>query len=135
MTRRAVKGTLTLITVLTAFHSPSFGGGLSVSFSRDLAPLLRRKCAVCHLTGKEAGGLALHPKAAWKSLVNHPSSESHFLIVEPGAPEKSYLLMKLEGTHIDNGGSGAQMPFSAPPLDQDTINMFRTWIEDGATNN
>jgi hypothetical protein len=30
-----------------------------VSFERDIAPILEKRCAVCHLTGDEPGGMAL----------------------------------------------------------------------------
>ena len=46
-----------------------------VSFSRDLVPVLKTSCANCHLTGTEAGNLALHPGAAYKSIVDVPSIE------------------------------------------------------------
>lgn len=105
------------------------------TFAADIAPLLRARCAVCHLTGEEAGNLALHPKAAWKSLVGRKSGESPHLIVAPGAPDRSYLIMKLEGTHLSNGGTGDRMPFGAPPLDLPAIAKVRAWIADGAKNN
>ena len=50
-----------------------------VSFSRDLVPVLRTNCATCHLTGSEAGNLALHPGAAYKNLVGVQSIESKWL--------------------------------------------------------
>ena len=129
------KGTLAGVFLLSLFHFPSHGGGLSVSFSKDIKPVLKRKCAVCHLTGKEAGNLALHPRAAWKSLVEKSSGESDHLLVKSGEPDQSYLVMKLEGTHLDNGGSGAQMPFAAPPLAPETIDKIRNWIAEGARDN
>lgn len=105
------------------------------SFSKDIAPLLKARCAVCHLTGKEAGNMALHPKAAWASLVSRPSSVAAFMLVKPGKPDQSYVLMKVQGTHIKNGGSGARMPFAGPSLDPVQIETIRAWIKAGARNN
>jgi len=108
----------------------------AVSFKTDLVPILKSQCATCHLMGTEAGKMALHPGAAYANLVNIPSVEApNLLRVQPGQPESSYLLLKLEGTHLDAGGSGVRMPFDAPPLDDHTLAKFRAWIAAGAENN
>ncbi|MCB2014551.1 MAG: hypothetical protein R3E11_06820 [Sphingobium sp.] len=106
-----------------------------VSFSADIVPVLKKRCAICHLTGQEAGHLALHPKAAFKNLVSHKSEESDWMLVQPKQPDKSYLVMKLEGTHLKSGGKGARMPFAQQPLDTETVALFRAWIKAGALNN
>jgi hypothetical protein len=107
-----------------------------VSFKTDLVPILKTQCATCHLMGTEAGNIALHPGAAYANLVNVSSVEAPELLrVRPGRPEASYLMLKLEGTHLDAGGSGVRMPFGAPPLDDDTLGLFRIWIAAGAENN
>lgn len=110
--------------------------GSAPSFSKDLVPILKTRCATCHLTGTEAGRLSLHPAGAYKSLVNVQSIEAASLKrVQPGKPDASYLLMKLEGTHITNGGKGARMPFGAPPLPPEQIALFKAWIKAGAKKN
>ena len=116
--------------------SPSATAATSgVSFSGDLVPVLRTNCATCHLTGSEAGNLALHPGAAFKSLVGVQSIESKWLRVKPGAPDESYLLMKIDGTHLDAGGSGGRMPYNMEPLDAATRGKFRDWVAAGAAEN
>lgn len=106
-----------------------------VSFVDQVAPVLSRECASCHLTGQEAGELALYPKVAWRSLVSVPSVQSPLLRVVPGEPEKSYFMLKLEGGHLDAGGMGVQMPIGQPPLDKVTLVLIRAWIAQGANNN
>lgn len=106
-----------------------------VSFSRDIVPVLRSQCATCHLTGQETGGLKLYPAAAWRSTVKVPSKGSPLLLVAPGDPAGSYLLHKIDGTHLDAGGSGVRMPFGQPPLIDETRNLIRAWIEEGAQDN
>lgn len=108
---------------------------LPVSFVDQVAPVLSRECASCHLTGQEAGELALYPQAAWKNLVGVPSVQSQLLRVAPGEPEKSYFLLKLEGGHLDAGGMGVRMPVGQPPLDELTLVLIRRWIAQGANNN
>jgi hypothetical protein len=106
-----------------------------VEFKRDIVPLLKVRCAVCHLTGDEAFGMALYPGAAYKSLVNVPSGESPLLRVKPGKPDESYLIRKLEGTQSEAGGKGMQMPIDSGPLSRPEIDMIRAWIAEGAKNN
>jgi hypothetical protein len=105
-----------------------------ISFSRDIVPVLKTHCAVCHLTGQEAGQLALHPRAAYDNLVNVKSVGAP-LRVAPGKPKQSYLLAKIEGTHLDVGGSGRRMPFDGEFLDKKTVRMIKQWIADGAKRN
>lgn len=105
----------------------------AMSYQAEIVPLLESNCATCHLTGEEAGGMSLVGDAAIGFLVGQPSQEAPALIrVVPGDPETSYLVMKLEGTHINHGGSGAQMPFGAPPLAPEQIAKVRQWIAQGA---
>ena len=102
-------------------------------FQARIVPLLAERCAVCHLTGTEAGNMALVPKKAHAALVGAKAMEAPALLrVKPGDPDQSYLVMKLEGSHLDHGGSGAQMPFGASPLSKEEIALIRQWIRDGA---
>lgn len=107
----------------------------TVSFKRDIVPVLKTRCATCHMTGKEAGNIALHPGAAYANLVGVKSTETNHLRVKSGAPAASYLMMKLDGTHLDAGGKGTRMPLGAPQLDAATRQRIRTWIAEGAKNN
>ncbi len=112
------------------------GAAAEVSFSEALVPVLKKRCAICHLTGQEAGGMALHPRAAYGSLVGVASVQVPGMQrVAPGSPQDSYLLHKLEGTHLDAGGTGLRMPFNESPLDPETIGRFRDWIAAGAPDN
>jgi hypothetical protein len=121
--------------VAIAFSLPTLADNAKVSFANDIVPLLNTRCVVCHLTGTEAGKLSLAPKVAFSNLVNVPSNESQWLRVKPGSPEGSYLMMKLDGTQLDHGGKGAQMPFGGPVLDSSTLDLIRQWISVGAPNN
>ena len=106
-----------------------------ISFARDIAPVLQNRCATCHLTGQEAGNMALHSDGTYASVVNVPSIESKLLRVKPGFPKQSYLMLKLEGKHLDAGGSGQRMPLAQSPLDEATLGKLRDWITAGAVNN
>ncbi|MBV2132492.1 hypothetical protein KRX52_06700 [Pseudomonas sp. MAP12] len=106
-----------------------------VSFSKAVAPIFRVQCATCHMNGDEPGGMKLYPSAAYQSLVGVASAGSPLQRVAPGAPEQSYLLHKLQGTHLNVGGAGVQMPFGQPPLAEDSLQLIRLWVEQGAKNN
>src|SRR5690606_26203112 len=92
-----------------------------VDFQRDIAPLLGRHCVSCHLTGEEQGGLALHSKAAYSSLVGVRSQQSDLMLVERGDPERSYLYLKLTNAHQAAGGQGEPMPMGGWPLEPDAL--------------
>jgi mono/diheme cytochrome c family protein len=94
------------------------------------------RCSVCH-SGPSGGGLpsGLDLSSAANShanLVNVMSLQTTFDRVEPGNPDDSYLIRKLEG---GPGIVGSQMPQGGPFLDQATINTIRQWITEGAQNN
>ena len=66
---------------------------------------------------------------SFANLVGIPSTEVPELDrVEPGDPDNSYVVQKIEGTQA----VGAQMPLGGPPLPQEQMELVRQWITDGA---
>jgi hypothetical protein len=108
----------------------AFKASAQVSFVRDITPVLRNQCAICHVTGEGTAGLKLYPSVAYQNIVSVPSKSGSMLLVSPGNPQASYLLHKVDGTHLDVGGSGRQMP-----LDKEARGKIRQWIVQGALNN
>ncbi|MFA7555754.1 MAG: hypothetical protein WCY88_16035 [Spongiibacteraceae bacterium] len=107
----------------------------TVSFKSDIVPLLKRRCATCHITGNEPGLISLVPKRAYANLVGIDSVGSSMKRVAAGDPEQSYLMHKLLGSQLEVGGVGERMPFMAPALTSDKIDKIYRWIEAGAINN
>ena len=103
-----------------------------VRFARDVVPIFKTSCVMCHLPGNGPAGLALHPKGGYANLVGIASTQSPLLRVAPGNPEESYLYRKLVGTHAGVGGSGERMPFGDMQLGEEQIEVIRQWIADGA---
>ncbi|MCO6056873.1 hypothetical protein NG726_09340 [Pseudomonas sp. MOB-449] len=134
MNARPLISLATLAVLLLAGAAP-LRAETPVSFAQQIVPVLRGQCAGCHMTGEEPGGMRLYPSAAWKTLVGTPATEAPLKRVEPGVPERSYLLHKLQGTHLKVGGSGVQMPFGQAPLPAETQATIRRWIEEGALDN
>jgi hypothetical protein len=52
--------------------------------------------------------------------------------VNPGDPESSYIVWKIEGR---SGIVGARMPLGLAPLSDEQIAAIRGWIADGAQDN
>jgi hypothetical protein len=105
------------------------------SFSTHLQPILTQTCATsgaCHLGPGSQLGLDLSTGQSYDNLVNVQASERPSLLrVEPGDPDSSFLILKLEGAP----GAGVRMPSGAPPLAAEVIQSFRNWITNGAPNN
>jgi hypothetical protein len=90
-------------------------------------------CAKCHIGASAPEGLQLDTAAhAYNFLVGVPSvEEPSFLRVNPGNPDLSYMILKIEGAP---GIEGGQMPLGETPLPQATIDAIRQWVTNGAPN-
>lgn len=94
-------------------------------------------CAVsgCHVGGSPnlPGVMDLRAGQARANTVGVPSIENaNLLRIDPGNPDDSYLVWKIEGRPEI---AGAQMPRGRPPLAQEQITAIREWIADGAPDN
>jgi len=89
-------------------------------------------CAIsgCHLNPGAQQGMDLSEGMAWTSIVGVVSSEDpNRDRVDPGNPDASYLILKLEGSPLI---VGERMPLGGPYLSQAEIDVLRQWILDGA---
>ena len=133
-----------LVTSFVAACSAGSGEGLSVSGRPldeggdiPLAATLESiqvnvfdaSCTVCHSGAAAPLGLRLDAGNSFTNLVGVPSAQVGSLLrVDPGDPDNSYLVRKLEGT----ASEGQLMPLGGPPIPQATIDFVRQWISDGA---
>jgi hypothetical protein len=86
-------------------------------------------CTACHVGASAPQGLRLDEGNSYNLLVGIASTEVPSLQrVQPGDPDNSYIIQKLEG----HAAVGAQMPLGGPPLPEATIAVIRQWITDGA---
>jgi len=105
--------------------------GGELSHALDIQPIWDNNCTTgCHSSGGVAEFLDLSGDA-YADIVGVPSTQIDMLLVDPIAPEQSYLLLKLIGVHLDVGGTGGSMPAGAEPLPDDTIMMIEAWITAG----
>ncbi len=104
---------------------------LSATFSSIQSQIFVPRCVSCHGTVANAG-LDLRAATGFANLVNAASTETDLLRVAPGDPENSYLIHKLEGR---SSIVGSQMPRGGPFLSAEEIDVIRSWVAAGATNN
>jgi hypothetical protein len=106
-------------------------GTLQPTFQSIQANVFTPVCTACHAGAAAPLGLRLDEGASYALLVNAPSVEVPELRrVQPGNPNASYLIQKLEGT----AARGGRMPLNQPALPPETIAVIRQWITDGAPN-
>lgn len=116
-----------------ALAGPNKTASGAASFSRKVQPIFDANCVACHQTAGASGGLNLEEGLAYRSIVSRKSGGSALVYIAPGNPQASYLLRKLEGKHMQVGGSGEQMPPTGP-LDSQSIALIQSWTEAGAKN-
>jgi hypothetical protein len=105
------------------------GGGLQPTFQSIQDNVFTPVCTGCHAGAGAPLGLRLDEGSSYALLVNASSVEVPSLQrVQPGNPDASYIIQKLEGT----AAVGSRMPLNAPPLPASTIAVIRQWIAAGA---
>jgi len=113
---------------------PSGGGGgggstLTATFSSIQANVFTPRCTGCHAGSGAPAGLRLDAANSYALLVGVASGEVPSLQrINPGRPDDSYLIQKLEG----RAAVGARMPFGGPFLDDATVAVIKQWIAAGA---
>ncbi|MDA0587004.1 MAG: hypothetical protein O2820_03595 [Planctomycetota bacterium] len=95
---------------------------VEVSFMRDVAPILNRRCTGCHGSRKTEGDYRLH---SFKNLKT--AGESDETPVVPGKPGESELFRRLIETDEE-----LRMPQLDDALSVQEITIVRNWIEQGA---
>ena len=97
-------------------------GTETVSFARDVAPILMANCNGCHYAATRVGaGLQFN---TFSQIVK--GSDGGPVLV-PGKPDESLIIRKLRGKE------GAQMPLGRSSLPDSQIQLVATWIKEGAT--
>ena len=82
----------------------------------------------CHSGGEPAADLSLEGDFAARIVGVDSGQRPDFKLVDPGNPNKSYLLIKVRG---DDEIISQQMPPGAP-LSADQVEIIRAWIASGA---
>ena len=93
-----------------------------VDFSREIQPLLARKCFACHGPDKQEGGLRLDESAGALAEL-----ESGGRAIVAGDKQASLILERITATDPDT-----RMPPEGPRLTPAQVNALGHWIEEGA---
>ncbi len=109
---------------------PAGGASLADIQEEIFSPI----CSVCHAGSGAPRGLRLDSEEnSFNFLVGVNADEVPALLrVNPGEPDDSYLVQKIEGAP---GIVGSQMPLGGPALSDQQIVLVRSWIESGAFRN
>jgi len=114
---------------------PPPGDGSGSSF-RSIQDNIFKPSCVCHAGAAAPQGLVLNTDGALDLLVNRTSSQAPDLFrVEPGNPDDSYLIRKLEGGPDIVGFQMPPTELGEAHLAQEHIDVIRQWIADGALDN
>ena len=100
---------------------PSVSPAQGVDYERDIKPLLRNKCVVCHGPVKQESGLRLD--AGKLVLIGGDGGK----IVVPGNRAESELIDR-----VTTSDSDLRMPPEAAPLSAAQVELLRSWIDSGA---
>lgn len=119
------------------------GNGGTPTLSDDVQPIFTNTCALsgCHTGGSPPLELNLSSGQTFTNTVNVLAGETvsttMLMRILPEQPDSSYLVHKIQGTHLeeDVGGSGSRMPLTGCCLSSSQIMTIRDWIAAGAANN
>ncbi len=106
-----------------------------ISFSQDVVPIFTGSCidGGCHSGQRPKEELSLEADVSYAELVGVTAVQCSDgrALVEPGAPESSYLMQKILGVDMC---SGTVMPKGAP-LSLAEVDTISAWICGGAQDN
>ena len=92
----------------------------TISFEKDIEPILRQNCTKCHARGKAKGGFRIENRDfLLAGSENGP-------VVESGNSAKSYLVHVISG--VD---PSVTMPPEGDPLSAEQVGLIRAWIDQG----
>jgi hypothetical protein len=118
-----------LLTGMGASQSLSPGGTGSlppaaktkVDFSRDIEPIFKERCQICHGAATQSGGLRLDTRVGAMAGGNSGA------VIKPGDSANSKLIQLVAGLKKD-----LVMPMTGPRLTLEQVGLLRAWIDQGA---
>ena len=101
------------------------------SFETDVLPIFEQyECAQCHLQAIQTYETVMNSRAGvMNELFN---ACINMMWIEPFQPENSFLLHKIEGTHLDIGAQGGSTMPNEQGVDPQDATIIRQWILAGA---
>jgi hypothetical protein len=110
-------------------------GPVILSHAADIQPIWDAHCLGpgCHEPPSPGNGLVLS-EDAYAHIVGVPAFGANRPFIDPGDPDHSYIVNKIEGEQLDPdvNGTGSPMPLAMDPLSDEQVELIRLWIEQGA---
>jgi uncharacterized membrane protein len=101
----------------------------AVSYQKDVAPILTKHCASCHVPGQPGYAASGFDMQGYDALMK---GTRYGPVVLPGDPLTSVLVMLIEG----RADPSIKMPHGgAQPMTDAEIKTIRRWVKQGAQNN
>ncbi|MBI1804695.1 MAG: hypothetical protein HY033_02530 [Ignavibacteriae bacterium] len=99
-----------------------------VSYKKDIQPIVKKYCLPCHTEDE------MNPSELYLDTYdNMMAGGKHGKPIVPGKADSSLLVMKLS---MAKPPLGDPMPLKRKtPFPQDTVQIIKTWINQGAKNN
>lgn len=126
--------------------STSMSGAMSSAetgqFATQVRPFLDSTCGGCHSAigpsaGLTLGGMNISSAEVLDGLVGKKSTNGEYNLIEPGAPERSWVYLKASGdstTVMCTSACGrGKMPPSGNGLTAAQLQALSKWIKDGAS--
>jgi WD40 repeat protein len=126
---RAIAMTMTFVGILLvslprnqqkAFSGRVLAASAPPSYSKDVVPILKKNCIICHSHGAHKSGLVMDSYDALMKGGTHGAS------IVPHDADASRLVAMLEG------GAKPRMPLDDDPLPSSDIAIIKDWINAGA---
>jgi hypothetical protein len=124
MLRQSVGLILVLSTLAMAVQSAE----REVSFQEDVMPILQAKCLGCHSPDTEG---AVKSGLLMNTYENLMKGTKYGPVIEPGSSLNSVFIQVIEG-RVDKS---IAMPYHEIPLSENSIEILKTWVNQGAKNN
>lgn len=93
-----------------------------IDFSADVKPILNKHCISCHGGVKKSGGFSLLFEEEAFAV-----TESGKQAILPGDADHSEFIARLTSDDPES-----RMPYNAPPLTEEEIDILTRWIDEGA---
>ena len=114
--------TLALVSLLIGVNQCSINKEERIDFNAQVKPILNKHCIHCHGGVKQNGGFSMMTRE--KILA---ATDSGHPAIQPGNAASSELIKRLTTDDPEE-----RMPFEAPPLPKEAIDILTQWIDEGA---
>ncbi len=100
-----------------------FADGITVSYEKQVGPMLQKRCVTCHGALKQEGGLRLDTGRSIRK-----GGDTGVAVVAH-APDESLLIQRVTSTDV-----AERMPPEGSPLTSEEVAILRGWIAQGASS-